>query len=92
MAVFKDQLKDPDSVLDWIFDWNDWLGDFETITDVVFEATPGIVIDQSVKSQKTATVWLSGGTEGQVFKVTCRITTSEGRTEDRSFTLRCTNR
>jgi hypothetical protein len=95
MAVFKDHKKDPDATLDWIFDWNPWLGEFETITNAQFIVDPGISIDP-VKgtnfTQKTATVWLTGGTEGQVYKVTCRITTSEGRTDDRSFTLRCTNR
>ena len=92
MAVFKDHKKDPDAVLDWIFDWNDWLSEAETITTVEFIVDPGITIDTETQTTKTATVWLSGGTEGQVYRVTCRITSSEGRTDDRSFTLRCTNR
>jgi hypothetical protein len=92
MAVFKDHKKDPDATLDWIFDWNLWLGEFETITDAEFIVDPGITVVTETFTQKTATVWLSGGTEGQVYKITCRITSSEGRTDDRSFTLRCTNR
>lgn len=95
MAVFKDHKKDPDAVLDWIFDFNDWLGEFETISSATFILDPGISIDPvngSGHTTKTATVWLTGGTEGQVYRVTVRITTSEGRTDDRSFTLRCTNR
>lgn len=92
MAVFKDHKKDPDATLDWIFDWNDWLGETETITSVEFIADPGITIEDQGNTTKTATVWLSGGTEGQVYRVTCRITSSEGRIDDRSFTLRCTNR
>lgn len=95
MAVFKDHKKDPDATLDWIFDWNDWLSEFETITSVQFFLDPGISIDP-VKgfnhTQKTATVWLTGGTESQVYRITCRITSSDGRIDDRSFTLRCTNR
>lgn len=95
MAVFKDHKKDPDATLDWIFDWNDWLAESETISDAEFILDPGISIDP-VKgfgnTTKTATVWLTGGTEGQVYRVTCRVTTSEGRIDDRSFTLRCTNR
>lgn len=92
MAVFKDHKKDPDATLDWIFDWNLWLGDFETITEATFIVDPGITVNSANSTQKTATVWLAGGTEGQVYNVTCRVTTSEGRTDDRSFTLRCTNR
>jgi hypothetical protein len=92
MAVFKDHKKDPDATLDWIFDWNEWLGENETIANSEFIVDPGITVESSMNSQKTATVWLSGGTEGEVYRVTCRVTTNEGRTDDRSFTLRCTNR
>jgi hypothetical protein len=92
MAVFKDHKKDPDATLDWIFDWNDWLGETEIITAVEFIVDPGITVTQNSKTTKTATVWLAGGTEGEVYRVTCRITSSEGRIDDRSFTLRCTNR
>lgn len=92
MAVFKDHKKDPDADLDWIFDWNDWLAEFETISSVTFFTDPGITPHDPANTQKTATIWLAGGTEGQVYKITCRVTSSEGRTDDRSFTLRCTNR
>jgi hypothetical protein len=92
MAVFKDHKKDPDATLDWIFDWTLWLGDFETITDVEFIVDPGIVVTSVSHTQRTATVWLSGGSEGQVYRVTNRVTTSDGRIDDRSFTLRCTQR
>jgi hypothetical protein len=92
MAVFKDHKKDPDATLDWIFDWNLWLGATETIASAEFIVDPGITIEDSTNTTKTATVWLSGGTEGQVYRITCRVTTNEGRIDDRSFTLRCTNR
>ena len=92
MAVFKDHKKDPDATLDWIFDWNDCLAEFEIITAAQFIVDPGITVTQYSHTMKTATVWLAGGTESQVYRVTCRITSSEGRTDDRSFTLRCTNR
>jgi hypothetical protein len=91
MAVFKDYKQDPDDTLDWIFDWSLWLGEFEAITLATFIVDPGITVYSTGSSQKTATVWLTGGTEGQVYKVTCRITTSEGRIKDQSFTLRCAN-
>lgn len=92
MAVFKDHKKDPDATLDWIFDWTLWLGDFETIIDAQFIVDPGIVVNSSSHTQRTATVWLAGGNESQVYRITNRITTSDGRTDDRSFTLRCTQR
>jgi len=39
-----------------------------------------------------ATVWLSGGTEGQLYTVTNRITTSGGRTDERSFVIQVQDR
>lgn len=33
------------------------------------------------------TVWLSGGVAGQMARVTCRITTSQGRTDERTLRL-----
>lgn len=92
MAVFKDHKKDPDAVLDWTMDWNEWLGPSETISNSSWEVSPGIVIQSTNNTQKTAVVWLSGGTSGQVYLITNRITSSDGRTDDRSFTLRCTQR
>jgi len=44
------------------------------------------------KTATSATVWLSGGTAGQSYIVTNRITTAAGRTEDRSFTIRVEER
>jgi hypothetical protein len=39
-----------------------------------------------------ATAWLSGGTAGTAYRVACRITTAQGRTDERSITIRCANR
>lgn len=91
-VIFRDHKKDPDATLDWTMDWNEWLGPLETIAQSTWEVSPGITIVTESNTQKTAVVWLSGGTEGQVYRITNRITSSDGRIDDRSFTLRCTNR
>ncbi len=91
MAV-TDHKKDPDAVLDWVWDWNEWLDEGETIASSTFIASVGITIDSESNTTKTATVWLSGGTAGQVYQVTNRITTSSGRTDDRSITIRVAER
>jgi hypothetical protein len=84
--------KDPDAVLDWIWDWSDWLDSGETITASVFTVSAGLVLNSDTSSTTTATAWLSGGTAGQPYSVANRITTSVGRIDERTITIRVTNR
>ena len=78
-------LKDPDAVLDYSVDWSKWLAGDQigtsawSVSDLALEAT-----DESNTTTRT-TVWLSGGTVGQSYTVTNCITTSGGRTDERSF-------
>jgi hypothetical protein len=79
--------KDPDSILDYMMDWSRWLGEDE-ITSATWEASDaGITIDSQANTTSTATVWVSGGTVDETYTLTCRIVTTEGRTEDRSFDI-----
>ena len=77
--------KDPSAVLDWDFDWTDWLAAAETITNHTITADAGITVDSSTEDDGKVTVWLSGGTAGINYKVACLITTSAGRTDERSI-------
>ncbi|MFD8117079.1 phage fiber-tail adaptor protein [Streptomyces microflavus] len=85
-------LKDPDATLDWIFDWSQWLAPTENITASVMVVSPGINLESSGFSASTATAWVSGGTEGRVYQVSNKITTNQGRIDERSITIRVTNR
>lgn len=76
--------KDPDSVLDYVVDWTDWLNG-DTISTADFTVAAGLTRNSQSNTTKTATVWLSGGTVGQSVDVRCRITTAGGRTDDRTF-------
>lgn len=88
----QDWTKDPDAVLDYAFDWQYWLAGGETITTSTMTASPGITVDSSSNTTNRATVWLSGGNAGQPYTVTNRVVTSLGRTDDRTITIRVTNR
>lgn len=91
MATY-DFTKDPDAILDYGFDWSQWLGGGEQITSSTMFASPGINVNSSSNTTTSATVWLSGGTAGFPYTVTNRITTNQGRTDDRTITIRVQNR
>lgn len=75
--------KDPDSTVDYEWDWSDWL-EGDTIASVVWVVPAGITQTTQSNTTTAATIWLSGGTDGTTYEVTCRITTAAGRTADRS--------
>lgn len=76
--------KDPDSVLDYVVDWSDWLG-ADTITNAAFTVPAGLTKQSETFNATSATVWLAGGTAGTSYNVNCRVTTAAGRVVDRSF-------
>lgn len=88
-----DFIKDPDEVLDYKFDWYDWLNPLaDTISTSTFFATSGISVGVTSNTTTNSTVWLSGGTSGQPYRITNRIVTAGGRTSDRSITIRVQER
>lgn len=90
--------KDPNAVLDYGFNWAAYLADItDTIVDAEFVVDPSLTITQQGFDDTTATVWLSGGTAPAAplpneLRVTCRITTAEGRVDDRSIFLKIVER
>ena len=88
--------KDSSAVLDYVFDWGaTWHATGETITGTPVVTTPtGITsgTPATTNTTTTVTVWLSGGTVGQTYTVGCRITTSAGRTDERSLTVTVVDR
>ena len=95
--------KDPDSVLDYVFDWKalangrgdrDWLESGETISTRTVTVDSGITKDSdSITDTNTSvTVWLSGGTAGQNYKVVCRIVTTASRTDERTMIIQVRER
>lgn len=80
--------KDPDEVKDYGFDWEPALGT-DTITDSTWIPESGIVVDSDDNDNTTTTVWLSGGSAGEIYKVTNRVVTAAGRTLEQSLTIRC---
>ena len=78
--------KDPDAVLDYEFDWSAWLGT-DTIATHTVTAPAGLTVDSTEATTTTVTMWLSGGTDGASYAVTCHIVTAAGREDDRTATI-----
>lgn len=84
--------KDPQAVLDYSLDWSLWLSDLEAITVAAWSVPAGLTKDSETLDSAIATVWVSGGTAGVDYTITCTVTTDQGRTDQRSLLLRCRDR
>jgi hypothetical protein len=80
--------KDPNDVLDYEVNWSQWLPTGDTIATSEWFVPDGITQDSESNTNTTTTIWLSGGTAGQSYALTNRITTTQGRQRDRTITIR----
>lgn len=85
-------VKDPDAVLDYSWDWSDWLDDIGDSIASANVLVSGVTKDSQSVSAGVVTAFLSGGTRDTYATATCRIVTAGGRTEDRTFTLKIRDR
>ena len=83
--------KDPDSDLDYICDWSDWLGN-DTITDSSWVIPEGLTESGDDYNSTVTTIWLKGGVSGESYTLTNKITTSGLRTVERNIILRVKER
>lgn len=78
--------KRPDEVLDWTFDFDDFLG-ADTIADSSVEVD-GITLDSATATTTAVQAWFSGGTAHTVAKAACTVVTAGGRTKQQALYLR----
>ena len=79
--------KDPDAVLNLGIDWTKHLDTADTISTSTWLAVTGLVVTDKSFSGAVTKVQVAGGTVGQTYKVTNRITTGAGETLDLSLTI-----
>ena len=79
-------LKDPQAILDYEWDWSDWLG-ADTIATHTVTAATGLTVASSSRTSTAVLAWLSGGTAGATYAVVCHITTAAGRQDDRTLQI-----
>lgn len=93
MALFA---KDPHAVLDYSVDWTDALAEGETMTVSEWRIEPeedgGPVVAGESGAGAVRTATLSGGVAGHRYRLSNRITTSAGRSDERSLTIRIVQR
>lgn len=80
--------KDPDSTIDYGCDWSGWLQTAETVTASAWTVA-GLTTSSEVNTGIITGVMLAGGTAGEFYILTNRITTNFGRVVDRSMTIEC---
>jgi hypothetical protein len=75
--------KDPNAVLDYGVLWEPYLNKItDRITDSVWVVPDGITKSLAIWTETKTTIWLAGGQAGQIYKITNRITTQNGRVLD----------
>ena len=92
--------KDVEAQLIYTFDWSNWLESGDTVSAVEYtvaarrnDPTPIVIEDQGIASGDTKTyVELSGGQEDKAYIVTCKITTTNGFVDRRSFRIQVETR
>lgn len=89
--TFTAPVKDPQAVLRHGVDWSAWLEAGETIATEA-ATSEGLTIDQVSQADGVVTYRVAGGTANTDYTVTCSITTSTGRTDERSVFYRVRER
>lgn len=80
--------KDPDATLDYTFDWTAYLAaEGDLISSVAWVLSTGLLQVSAVPSTTAPSVFVSGGVLDNTESVTCRITTTGGRIDDRTAFL-----
>lgn len=84
--------KDPSALLDYDVDWSANLAAGDAINAVVWAVEAGLTKASQTNTDTKATVWLSGGVAGATYAVACKITTTAGRTDERTFRVKVFDR
>jgi hypothetical protein len=85
-------LKDPESALDYSVDWGLRYLTGDVLTESSWSVVPveggGVTIDGSYFDTASATVNVSGGRPGMIYRLLNQVSTSQGRQDSRSILVR----
>jgi hypothetical protein len=92
--------KQPSENLDYDFDWTDWMPLGDNVQSTVMTADSGITLGAKEQGEYISDVWtlnpagniikqfVSGGTADKDYKITCVMTTLQGRIDEREIRIR----
>lgn len=85
--------KDPNATLDYTFDWSEYLALInDSLANAEWIVTPGLVVETQTFNATAAKAFVSGGEVDTEEALTCRITTTGGRIDDRTVYLKIRER
>lgn len=90
--------KDPESALDYLISWSEWLPAGDTIAtsnwniEAITGDTDPLVITSNSTADTVTIVNLSGGTTGNLYQIYNTITTTGGLTDRRYFRVKVKDR
>lgn len=74
--------------LDYAIDWSPVLAaEGDTYLSVAWSATGGPTLGSSTFASGKASIWVAGGGLGDVYVLTCTLTTTLGRVHERSMRI-----
>lgn len=82
----------PGAILDYTFNWTEWLQQGETILTSVWSITPSLTLNNEQNQSGVTSVFVNGGVVNKIYYLTNTITTSVGRTDSRTIVLSCQNK
>lgn len=85
-----DYQQDVGDILDYDFNWIVKLGE-DTIVTSDFLLPDGLTEESSSNTTTGATIFVSGGTAGRVYRIVNTITTAGGRTYERTVRVQITD-
>lgn len=86
--------KDPQAVLDYGIDWSAYLASDEAISESLWRVEPvgALVLSEMSRDASATRVTVAGGSVDHVYCLINSITTSFGRRDERSITIRIVER
>lgn len=86
--------KHPEAILDFEWDWDEWLEIDESIVTATITMPTGLTLDSHTDLSRKIIGWFSGGTVRAKYRVDCHIITNNvpAREDTRSIFVHCTTR